>query len=192
MKNDLSWLVAILTLCALLCVPVLVAAAPNLNEAPIDSLHKVEGKKDMFRSTSYYIGGQPNLETLRWLKAEGVTTIINVRSERENKEFADMAFDEAAMAKELGMAYASIPLGDKGTYRPQAVDTFAIVLKNHTGKAFLHCLSAGRASYLWVAYLVKYRGYSLNDAIAIGKTAKYPTTLEDLLGAKINYTLGGK
>jgi uncharacterized protein (TIGR01244 family) len=164
------------------------AAETNLNEAPIDSIHKVEGRKDLFRSTNFYFGGQSNLETLRWLKSEGVTTIVNLRSDKENKEFADMAFDEAAIAKELGMAYASIPLGDKASYRPQAVDTLAIVLGNHTGKAFIHCLSGGRASYVWVAYLVRHRGYSLNDAIAIGKRIKYPTNLEDLLGGKVDYT----
>jgi protein tyrosine phosphatase (PTP) superfamily phosphohydrolase (DUF442 family) len=87
------------------------------------------------------------------------------------------------------MDYASIPLGDKGTYRPQAVDTLAIVLGSHTGKAFIHCLSGGRASYIWVAYLVRHRGYSLDDAIAIGKTIKYPATLEDLLGEKVDYTV---
>ncbi len=92
------------------------------------------------------------------------------------------------MAKQLGMAYASIPLGEKGSYRPQAVDTLSIVLKNHTGKAFIHCLSGGRASYMWAAYLVRHRGYSLNDAVTIGKRMKYPTYLEDLLGGKISYT----
>jgi protein tyrosine phosphatase (PTP) superfamily phosphohydrolase (DUF442 family) len=161
----------------------------SLNEAPIDSVYRVEGRKDLFRSTNFYFGGQPNLETLRWLKTQGVTTIINLRSEKENKDFAETAFDEASIAGELGMSYASIPLGDKSSYRPQAVDTFAQVLASHGGKAFIHCLSAGRATYLWMAYLVRHRGMSLDDAAMIGRRMKYSTTLEDLLGAKISLTI---
>ncbi len=157
--------------------------------APIDSVYKVEGKKDLFRSTNFYFGGQPTLETLRWLKSEGVTLVVNLRSAKENKDFAETAFNEENLAREFGMDYVSIPLGEKPSYRPQVGDTFAIVLNSHTGKAFIHCLSAGRVSYLWVAYLSRHRGYSLDDAVAIGKRIKYPTTLEDLLGAKISATI---
>jgi len=175
--------------CILLWPLVAPAWGGALNEASIDSVYKVEGKKDLFRSTYFYFGGQPTLETLQWLKSEGVTTVINLRAEKENKEFADMAFSEENVVKQLGMSYVSIPLGEKPTYRPQAVDTFALVLKTHEGKAFVHCLSGGRASYMWIAYLVRHRGYSLNDAVAIAKRIKYPTQLEDLLGAKISLSI---
>jgi len=161
----------------------------SLNEAPIDSVYKVEGKKDLYRSTNFYFGGQPNLETMRWLKSEGVTMVVNLRSEKENKDFAETAFNEENMARELGMAYVSVPLGERPSYRPQAVDTFALVLKAHTGKAFVHCLSGGRATYMWMAYLVRHRGYSLNDAVIIGKRMKYQTQLEDLLGSKISLAI---
>jgi protein tyrosine phosphatase (PTP) superfamily phosphohydrolase (DUF442 family) len=160
-----------------------------LSAAPIDSVYKVEGKKDCFRSTNFYFGGQPTLETLRWLKSEGVTLVVNLRSEKENKDFAETAFNEENLVRELGMAYVSIPLGGKESYRPQAVDTFAEVLAAHTGKAFTHCLSCGRVTYLWMAYLVRHRGYTLDDAATIGRRMKYPTTLEDLLGARISLTL---
>ncbi len=172
---------------ALMIVPTLVAAAEGaLSAAAIDSVYKVEGKKDQFKSTNFYFGGQPTLETLRWIKSEGVTIVVNLRSAKENKDFTDTAFNEENLVKELGMDYVSIPLGDPKSYRPQAVDTFAVVLKNHSGKAFIHCLSAGRVSYMWAAYLVKHRGYSLNDAVAIAKRIKYPTQLEDLLGEKVS------
>lgn len=160
-----------------------------LNEAPIDSVFKVEGRKDFFRSTNFYFSGQPNLETLRWLKSEGVTVVVNLRSEKENKEFAEASFNEGDVVRELGMSYVSIPMGEKETYRPQTVDSFARVLKAHRGKALIHCLSAGRVTFLWMAYLVRHRGYSLDDAATIGKRIKYPTQLEDLLGARIALTI---
>ncbi len=172
-----------------LCPVVASAADGSLGAAPIDSVYKVEGKKDLFRSTNFYFGGQPTLETLRWLKSEGVTLVVNVRSEKENKDFAETAFNEENLVKELGMAYVSIPLGEKTSYAPHAVDTFAQTLAAHSGKAFIHCLSAGRVSYLWAAYLVRHRGYALNDAVTIAKRMKYPTTLDDLLGAKTSLTI---
>lgn len=176
---------SVVALGCLLLVP-LAAAAGSLNEAAIDSVYKVDGKKDLFRSTSFYFGGQPTLETLQWLKSEGVTTVINLRSDKETKEFAETAFNEENVVKQLGMEYVSIPLGDKGSYRPHAVDTFALILGARSGKAFIHCLSGGRVTYLWMAYLVRHRGYSLDDAAAIGRRMKYPTQLEELLGAKVS------
>jgi protein tyrosine phosphatase (PTP) superfamily phosphohydrolase (DUF442 family) len=177
--------------CLVALCPLAAAAFEGpLSAAPIDSVYKVEGKKDLFRSTNFYFGGQPTLETLRWLKSEGVTLVVNLRAEKENKEFAETAFNEENIVRELGMAYVSIPLGEKPSYRPQAVDTFALELKGHTGKAFIHCLSAGRVSFMWAAYLVKHRGYALDDAVTVAKRIKYPTQLEDLLGAKISLTVG--
>jgi protein tyrosine phosphatase (PTP) superfamily phosphohydrolase (DUF442 family) len=184
----MSLLAALIAACVIAPVVAMAFEGP-LSAAPIDSVYKVEGKKDLFRSTNFYFGGQPTLETLRWLKSEGVTLVVNLRAAKENKDFAETAFSEENLVRELGMDYVSIPLGEKPSYRPQAVDTFAIVLKSHTGKAFIHCLSAGRVSYIWVAYLVRHRGYSLDDALTIGKRIKYPTTLEDLLGAKISATI---
>ena len=87
------------------------------------------------------------------------------------------------------MTYVWIPIGEKASYRPQTVDTLALVLKANTGKAFIHCLSGGRVSYLWAAYLVRHRGYALNDAVNIAKRIKYPTSLEDFLGEKISLTI---
>lgn len=175
--------------CILLHPLATAALAGTLNEAPIDSVFKVEGKKDLFRSTNFYFGGQPTLETLQWLKLEGVTVVINIRSEKENKEFAESSFNEESVVKDLGMSYVSIPMGDKETYCPATVDKFADALKAHQGKAFIHCLSAGRATYLWMAYLVRHRGYSLDEAAEVGRRIKYPTQLEDLLGVKISLAI---
>jgi len=83
------------------------------------------------KSTSFYFGGQPTLETLRWLKPEGVTLVVNLRSEKENEDFAEAAFNEENLVKELGMDYVCIPLGDKASYCPHAVDIFAQTIAAH-------------------------------------------------------------
>jgi hypothetical protein len=59
-----------------------------------------------------FIGGQPTEKALRELRAEGVTTLVNLRMP---EEMAQVGFDEAALAKELGIKYVQIPM--RGTAR---------------------------------------------------------------------------
>src|ERR1044071_9226680 len=70
-----------------------------------------------------FIAGQPTEKALRDLKAKGVTTVVNLRMP---EEMARVGFDEAALAKELGITYVYIPM--RGTadhpYGPKELDTF--------------------------------------------------------------------
>jgi protein tyrosine phosphatase (PTP) superfamily phosphohydrolase (DUF442 family) len=50
-------------------------------------------------------GGQPRLEHLEKLKAEGVKAIINLRQPGEHR-----AAEEESKAKELGLRYFNIPV----------------------------------------------------------------------------------
>jgi protein tyrosine phosphatase (PTP) superfamily phosphohydrolase (DUF442 family) len=168
------------------------ALEATLNECPLDSTVAVEGKKNLWKSGCFYFSGQPTLETLRWLKSEGVTIVINLRAENENRDFTDNSFNEENVVKELGMSYFSLPVGDKATYSPATVDKFAEILKTNTGKALVHCLSGGRVTFVWIAYLVRHRNYSLNDAIEIGKKIKYAFPLEDFLGSQIQMSIEKK
>ena len=59
-----------------------------------------------------FIGGQPTEKALRELRAKGVTTLVNLRMP---EEMARVGFDEAALAKELGIRYVYIPM--RGTRR---------------------------------------------------------------------------
>src|SRR5436190_22268656 len=54
-----------------------------------------------------FIAGQPTEKALRDLRTKGVTTIVNLRMPNE---MARVGFDEAALAKELGMRYVHIPM----------------------------------------------------------------------------------
>src|SRR5438552_16556781 len=70
-----------------------------------------------------FIGGQPTEKALRELRAKGVTTLVNLRMP---EEMAQVVFDEAALAKELGIKYVHIPT--RGTaenpYGPKQLDIF--------------------------------------------------------------------
>src|SRR5690348_989434 len=79
-----------------------------------------------------FIGGQPTEKALRDLRAKGVTTVVNLRMPQEMER---VGFDEAALAKELGMRYVHIPM--RGTpenpYGPKQLDEFAAAMASADG-----------------------------------------------------------
>src|SRR5437870_12140620 len=111
-----------------------------------------------------FISGQPTEQGLRELRARGVTTVVNLRSP---PEMARVPFDEAALVKQLGMQYVYLPM--RGTpelpYSPAALKSFADAMSNANGKVLLHCTIAWRASHLWAAYLIQYRGVPVAAAL---------------------------
>ena len=111
-----------------------------------------------------FIAGQPTEAALRELSAKGVTTVVNLRMP---EEMAKVGFDEAALIKELGLAYVHIPM--RGTkenpYAPSDLDRFATTLASARGKVLLHCTVAWRASHLWAAYLIQYRKVPVTTAL---------------------------
>jgi uncharacterized protein (TIGR01244 family) len=112
-----------------------------------------------------FIAGQPTEQGLRDLHAKGVTTVVNLRMP---EEMAKVGFDEAALAKELGMKYVHIPM--RGTaanpYGPAQLDAFVAALNAADGKVLLHCTVAWRASHLWAAYLIRERHEPVETALA--------------------------
>ncbi len=112
-----------------------------------------------------YIGGQPTEHAIRQLRADGLTTIVNLRMP---EEMARVGFDEEALAKELGIRYVHIPM--RGTpenpYGPTQLDAFSATMASAVGKVLLHCTIGWRASHLWAAYLIRERGVPAAAAIA--------------------------
>jgi len=112
-----------------------------------------------------FIGGQPTEKAIRDLRAKGVTTIVNLRMP---EEMARVGFDEAALAKELGIKYVHIPM--RGTpenpYGPKQLDAFTAAMAAADGKVLLHCTVAWRASHLWAAYLIRERNIPAATAVA--------------------------
>jgi uncharacterized protein (TIGR01244 family) len=112
-----------------------------------------------------FIGGQPTERAMRELKAQGVTTVVNLRTPEEMK--TRVSFDEAALVKELGMQYVYLPM--RGTaefpYSPDALKSFGAAMSDANGKVLLHCTIAWRASHMWAAYLIQYRGIPVATAL---------------------------
>ena len=112
-----------------------------------------------------FIGGQPTEQALRQLRAKGVTTLVNLRMPAEMER---VGFDEATLAKELGIKYVHIPLAGtaENPYGPKALDAFASAMASADGKVLLHCTVAWRASHLWAAYLIRERKTPVATALA--------------------------
>jgi uncharacterized protein (TIGR01244 family) len=110
-----------------------------------------------------FIAGQPTQKALREMKAQGVTTIVNLRSPSEMQR---IGFDEEKLIGELGMKYVYLPVrGDaQFPYTPETLAKFTEALKTAEGKVLLHCTVAWRASHLWGAYLIQ-AGVPAADAL---------------------------
>ena len=113
-----------------------------------------------------FITGQPTERGLAELRAQGVTTVVNLRSPQEMQ--TAVKFDEQAIVTQLGMKYVYLPM--RGTpelpYSPDAVTKLAAAVATTDGKVLLHCTIAWRASHLWAAYLIKERSVDVETALA--------------------------
>ncbi|MGH7679219.1 MAG: beta-lactamase hydrolase domain-containing protein, partial [Gemmatimonadaceae bacterium] len=102
------------------------------------------------------IAGQPTERALREMKAQGVTTVINLRMPQEMDR---IGFDERKLVEELGMKYVHIPMRGAGSeefaYSPKTLARFTDALQSADGKVLLHCTVAWRASHIWAAYLIQ-------------------------------------
>ncbi len=145
-----------------------------------------------------FVTGQPTERALRELQAQGVTTVVNLRTPEEMTR--NVSFDERALVAALGMQYVYLPV--RGTseypYSPATLAKFVDAVGNTKGKVLLHCTIAWRASHLWAAYLIN-RGIPVDTALAnarainlmddhrMGQNGRQP--VEDFL-AKVLPTLG--
>jgi len=113
-----------------------------------------------------FIAGQPTERGLRELRAQGVTTVVNLRTPQEMKD--NVSFDEPALVAQLGMRYVYLPVRGNAEYpySPETVTKFADAVKTANGKVLLHCTVAWRASHLWAAYLIQVRGVPVDSALA--------------------------
>jgi protein tyrosine phosphatase (PTP) superfamily phosphohydrolase (DUF442 family) len=139
----------------------------------------------LYRYQNFYIGGQPTLEELQWLKDQRVRKIINLRSENENMEYSETAYNEKTNAQKLGFGYYSVPVEGNKDYTPEKLDAFMSLI-NEDEIILIHCLTAGRATTFFMAYLIKNKGYTINEAIAVGKSLRFSFPLEMLLDARVS------
>ena len=110
-------------------------------------------------SDQYCTGGQPKLDALAKLKAEGVKSIINLRQPSEHR-----AADEEAKAKELGLKYFNIPVVYAAPKEEQATEFLKITDDPSNRPVFIHCTAAIRVGAFWMIRRVLRDGWTVAAA----------------------------
>jgi protein tyrosine phosphatase (PTP) superfamily phosphohydrolase (DUF442 family) len=153
---------------------------PILAQSQQNKMDTIAEYKNLYQFQNFYLSGQPTLEALYWLKEQGVTKVINLRSESEMDDYTSYAYNEEEKAIEFGLEYFHLPVGGKSGYTPENLAKLDSIV-TPSDKVLLHCAGAGRIRYFFIAYLVKSKGYSLEQAIEIGEQMGYYNPLDLLL-----------
>ncbi|NOY29584.1 MAG: hypothetical protein GXP28_05225 [Planctomycetes bacterium] len=118
-------------------------AGARLKETKLGSTKPVHAFGDI------YLAGQPFLEDLPLLQAEGIKTIISLRHKKE------LPWDEASAVEQNGMKFVHIPFTGAQQLKSEVFDKVLEILRDKKqGPMVLHCGSANRVGAIWYAYRV--------------------------------------
>ncbi|MEO7454380.1 MAG: sulfur transferase domain-containing protein [Fimbriimonadales bacterium] len=133
-------------------------------------------------------GSQPNEKQLRDLVAsKGITTVINIRGPQEVEAVKQNGFDEEAVASSLGLTYVSVPMQSPASFSPANLKLVADAIAASKGPVLLHCQTGTRTSSVWAAYLTKFAGVGLDDAMGHGEAMRYSDPFESFLEMDLVY-----
>ena len=143
------------TFTAVLCAVLLLVSSVAAQEDSINNFFRL--------NRQFCTGGQPSLEHLEKLKADGVRAIINLR---QPTEYA--AAEEEAKAKALGLRYFNIPVSPTDPKDEQATEFLKITDDPENRPAFIHCRSAARVAAFWMIRRVLRDAWKIEDAMKEG------------------------
>jgi uncharacterized protein (TIGR01244 family) len=136
---------------------------------------------------------QPDEKKFRELAAQGVKTVVNLRTPQEMAQVKSGGFDEEAVAKQLSLKYVSVPLLAWQTFTPANLALIADAFEKSDGKILFHCGTAVRSTQALIPYLVKYQGMDVDEATKVGESMRWQQSmLPDLLGMDFSYKLKQK
>lgn len=141
-----------------LCLSSLLAATSVSLSAQIQkeqpSIHNFTLVNEQFCTS-----GQPKIEALEKLKAEGVKSILNLRTPGEHR-----AADEEARAKEVGLKYFNIPVVYRDPKEEQATEFLKITDDPANRPMLIHCTAAIRVGAFWMIRRVLRDGWTVEAA----------------------------
>lgn len=106
-------------------------------------------------------GGQPAMEDLAKMKAEGIRSIINVRTEGEAGFDAEK---HAAAAKEAGLRYIWIPMNGREPKDEPVAEFLKATDEKEIFPVFIHCATNNRVAALWMIRRVLVDGWTVEAA----------------------------
>ena len=112
-------------------------------------------------NTEFCTAGQPTVEELSDLKADGIRAVLNLRIPSEH----DAAGEEAAV-RDLGMNYFNIPVDGANIGDGQVEEFLALTDDESNQPMFIHCGSANRVGAFWMIRRAIRDGWSVSDAEA--------------------------
>ena len=147
---------------------ILAAASAGTGQAEKDGQAETWGENtEVVRYERFYIAGQPDAPAIEDAGMEGVTLIINLRSESESDWY------EAGAAETFGLQYLQVPVDGRAT--PLAPEPFnqinQVVEANPDSKILVHCASGNRAAAWLAIYLAQVRGMNAEEAISLARQA---------------------
>jgi uncharacterized protein (TIGR01244 family) len=145
-----------------LCACASVAGEQPVKVVAVDAIRADAG---VLPATGYVSTGQPDAETLRIIAEAGYVAVVDLRTAEEPR-----GFDEAATARELGLSYVSLPIGDADDISYKNAAALDKALAAFDGPVLLHCASGNRVGALF-ALSAKARGASDEEALARGDAA---------------------
>jgi uncharacterized protein (TIGR01244 family) len=137
---------------------------------------------NLYSAGDVFLAGQPMQSNLDSLIDVGVKLVVNLRTEEEMNH---LNFDQVKYLKSKKIEYIHIPMGGDNGYKADAIDKMGEMINETDGKILIHCRSAGRATYAWMAWLIRYQDYSIDEAVQLGSKARFSVPFFDLLGYPI-------
>ena len=128
--------------------------------SPVEEDSSISARNFLWIGKGFCTGGQPSLEDLSKLRAQGVRTLLNLRRPGET----DLFQQEEETARSLGLNFFNIPV-DSSNLRKEQVDEFLEVVSEESNHpVFIHCASASRVGGFWIIYRVLHDNWSIEKA----------------------------
>ncbi len=117
-----------------------------------------------FPQPDVLFGGQPTEAQLEAMAADGLSFVLDLRAEGE-----DRGFDESAALRSLDVPYLNLPVDAERLTQPATFERFIETMKKLDGPTLVHCASGNRVGALYYAYLVAGKGVDREEARARAK-----------------------
>ncbi|MCB0350975.1 MAG: dual specificity protein phosphatase family protein [Bdellovibrionales bacterium] len=124
------------------------------------------GDVDYYTRSNTYFMGQPTPAALDAAKADGVTTVINLRTP---EEINSLKYKPSEEAKKRGLNYYNYPVNSKEPLDIATLDKIekTFVLHHKKGeKVIVHCTSGQRAATWFAYHLRNAHGENLQKALS--------------------------
>ena len=134
--------------CLLMCL----TGCSSRSETSMESIRRYQGSEmaQLSHAGPIWISDQPTEADLIWMRDNGVSLVLDVRSRED-----DPAMQERALVVTLGMAYQSVPLEDAQDYVIRYFDYIRGILASRRDvPTLIHGSTADRAAALWMVYRV--------------------------------------